>query len=297
MNRTIQFAKRNIIELSRDVLGYIFCIAFPILMLIVMSVVNESIPKEAGMHIFRIDYLSGGIIVFGQTFVMLFTAILVATDRSTSFLMRLFSSPMKSSDYTNGYILPMLLVGVIQSIVTVLASCVIAGITGTELKVAGLLLVILFSIPSALMFLSIGLIFGSLFNEKSAPGVCSVIISVGTFLGGIFFDAEGVGGPILKICKCLPFLYCTKVARSTIQMDFQWESFGKPLLIVSLTALGIGRVAFGYLFTVVLKMGIAGIWIGQIIEWLYRAVVFHMRLRSGKWLKGELRTIMETEKA
>ena len=238
MNRTIQFAKRNIIELSRDVLGYIFCIAFPILMLIVMSVVNESIPKEAGMHIFRIDYLSGGI-VFGQTFVMLFTAILVATDRSTSFLMRLFSSPMKSSDYTNGYILPMLLVGVIQSIVTVLASCVIAGITGTELKVAGLLLVILFSIPSALMFLSIGLIFGSLFNEKSAPGVCSVIISVGTFLGGIFFDAEGVGGPILKICKCLPFLYCTKVARSTIQMDFQWESFGKPLLIVSLTALAL----------------------------------------------------------
>ena len=180
---------------------------------------------------------TGGIIVFGQTFVMLFTAILVATDRSTSFLMRLFSSPMKSSDYTNGYILPMLLVGVIQSIVTVLASCVIAGITGTELKVAGLLLVILFSIPSALMFLSIGLIFGSLFNEKSAPGVCSVIISVGTFLGGIFFDAEGVGGPILKICKCLPFLYCTKVARSAIQMDFRWESFGKPLLIVSLTAL------------------------------------------------------------
>ncbi|MBQ3761925.1 MAG: hypothetical protein II875_07945 [Clostridia bacterium] len=67
--------------------------------------------------------------------------------------------------------------------------------------------------------------------------------------------------------------------------------------VVSLTALGIGRVAFGYLFTVVLKMGIAGIWIGQIIEWLYRAVVFHMRLRSGKWLKGELKTIMETEKA
>ncbi len=57
MNRTLQFAKRNLIELSRDVLGYIFCIAFPILMLIVMSVVNESIPKEAGMMTFRIDNL------------------------------------------------------------------------------------------------------------------------------------------------------------------------------------------------------------------------------------------------
>ena len=239
MNRTIQFAKRNIIELSRDALGYIFCIAFPILMLIVMSVVNESIPKEAGMIIFRIDYLSGAIIVFGQTFVMLFTAILVATDRSTSFLMRLFSSPMKSSDFTNGYIIPMIFVGIIQAIVTVIASCVVSVITGTELKVAGLLLVILLSIPSAVMFLSIGLIAGALFNEKSAPGVCSVIISVGSFLGGVFFDAEGVGGPMLKICKCMPFLYCTKVARGTIQMDFAWDNFGKSLLIVSLTALGL----------------------------------------------------------
>lgn len=239
MNKSIEFAKRNIIELSRDVLGYIFCIAFPILMLVVMSVVNDSIPKEAGMTIFRIDNLSGGIIVFGQTFVMLFTAILVATDKSTSFLMRLFSSPMKSSDFTNGYILPMILISLVQAIVTVLASCVISAITGTELKAAGLLLVILLSLPSAVLFLSIGLIFGSLFSEKSAPGVCSVIISVGTFLGGVFFDAEGTGGLMYKICKSMPFLYCTKVARCTIHMDFQWETFGKSLLIVSLTALAL----------------------------------------------------------
>lgn len=243
MIRTLQFAKRNLIELSRDVLGYIFCIAFPILMLIVMSVVNDSIPKEAGMTTFRIDNLSGGIIVFGQTFVMLFTAILVATDRSTSFLLRLFSSPMKSRDYTNGYILPMILIGIIQAIVIVIASCITAMISGVELKVGGLLLVILLSIPSAIMFLSIGLIFGSLLNEKSAPGVCSVIVSAGTFLGGVFFDAEGVGGPILKVCKSLPFLYCTRVARSTIQMDFQWETFGKSLLIVSLTAIAMTALA------------------------------------------------------
>ena len=94
MNRTIEYAKRNLIELARDPLGYVFCIAFPIVMLIVMSVVNESIPKEANMTVFRIDNLAGGIIIFGQTFVMLFTAILVATDRDSSFLTRLFSSPM-----------------------------------------------------------------------------------------------------------------------------------------------------------------------------------------------------------
>ena len=71
-NRTLSFAKRNLIEMSRDSLSYIFCVAFPIVMLVIMSVVNASIPKEAGMTLFRIDNLAGGIVIFGQTFVMLF---------------------------------------------------------------------------------------------------------------------------------------------------------------------------------------------------------------------------------
>ena len=130
MNRTLLFAKRNIKELSRDVLSYIFCIAFPVVMLIIMSVLNASIPKEAGMTTFRIDNLSGGIIVFGQTFVMLFTAMLVATDKGTSFLMRLYATPMKSRHFTHGYIIPMLAVSIAQSLVAIISSVVISGISG-----------------------------------------------------------------------------------------------------------------------------------------------------------------------
>ena len=234
--RTLSFAKRNLIELTRDALGYIFCIAFPLVMLAVMSVVNKSIPAEAGMTTFRIDNLSGGIILFGHTFVMLFTAILLATDRSSSFLMRLFSSPMKSRDYMSGYMIPMVLIALVQSVVTMIASAVIANMTGVELKSLGILVAILISIPSALMFISIGLIAGSLFTEKSAPGICSVIVSVGTFLGGVFFDAEGVGGTIYKICRCLPFIYCTRIERCALTLDFSFDEFGKSLLIVSASA-------------------------------------------------------------
>lgn len=236
MKRTIEYAKRNLIELGRDPLGYVFCIAFPIVMLIVMSVVNESIPKEANMTTFRIDNLAGGIIVFGQTFVMLFTAILVATDRGSSFIMRLFSSPMKSRNFTLGYIFPMILIGIVQAVVTGISAFIIAGITGYEINLLGLILAVLFSIPSSVMFISIGLFFGTILNEKSAPGLCSVIVSLGTFLGGIFFDAEGVGGMIYKVCKFLPFIYCTRVARCSIKMNFGWDSFGKSLVIVSATA-------------------------------------------------------------
>lgn len=247
MNRALNFSKRNLLEISRDTLSYIFCIAFPIVMLIVMTLVNSSIPKEAGMTIFRIDNLMGGIIIFGQTFVMLFTAITIAKDRSGSFLIRLFATPMKSSDFTYGYILPMILIAVVQALISSVAALIISLIVGVKLEIFGILLTLAAMLPSAFMFVAIGLIFGTLFNEKAAPGVCSIIISLGSFVGGIWFDAEGAGGVIYKICRCLPFIYCTKTVRSAIKLDISWESFWLPLIIVSASAAvlsGLGILCF-----------------------------------------------------
>lgn len=247
MNRALNFSKRNLLEISRDTLSYIFCIAFPIVMLIVMTLVNSSIPKEAGMTIFRIDNLMGGIIIFGQTFVMLFTAITIAKDRSGSFLIRLFATPMKSSDFTYGYILPMILIAVVQALISSVAALIISLIVGVKLEISGILLALAAMLPSAFMFVAFGLIFGTLFNEKAAPGVCSIIISLGSFVGGIWFDAEGAGGVLYKICRCLPFIYCTKTVRAAIKLDISWESFWLPLIIVSASAAvlsGLGILCF-----------------------------------------------------
>ena len=236
MRRTIVFAKRNLIEVCRDPLSWIFCIAFPIVMLIIMSIVNSAIPKE-GMTLFRIDNLAGGIAIFGQMFVMLFTAIAVAKDRNGAFLTRLYSSPMKSSNFVWGYILPMLLTAVIQVIISLIAAVIVSLITDYSLSIGGLLLTVIAVIPSALMFSAIGFLFGALFNEKAAPGICSIIISLGAMLGGIWFDVEGVGGFMYKLGRCLPFLYATKLARSAISLDFGVKSFLIPLGVVAGTAL------------------------------------------------------------
>ena len=234
--RTLNFTKRNLKEMSRDSLSYIFCVAFPLVMLVIMSIVNSSIPKESGMTLFRIDNLAGGIAVFGQTFIMPFSALNVTKDRSGSFLVRLFASPLKSGDFTAGYILPMLIIAFVQSVIAFAVATVIALVTGTELNPAGLAVAVFACIPSALMFTAIGFIFGTLFNEKSAPGLCSIIISLGSFLGGIWFDAEGTGGIIEKICRFTPFFYATKVARSAIHLDFGKDAFLFPMLIVLGTA-------------------------------------------------------------
>ena len=232
-NRTLSFANRNLIEMSRDSLSYIFCVAFPIVMLVIMSVVNSSIPKESGMTLFRIDNLAGGIAIFGQTFVMLFSALNVTKDRSGSFLVRLFASPMKSRNFTGGYFLPLIVVAFAQVVIAFAASFIVSLVTGTELSVLGLLAGAVAVIPSAVMFIAIGMIFGTIFNEKAAPGMCSIIISLGAIVGGIWFDVEGVGGFMEKLSRCLPLLYSTKVARAAIKMDFGFDTFLMPLIVVT----------------------------------------------------------------
>ena len=242
MNKTISFAKRNLLEMTRDPLSYIFCVAFPIVMLVIMTLVNESIPK-GGVTIFRIDKLAGGIAVFGLTFVMLFTAITVTKDRAGAFLTRLYATPMKSSDFVWGYILPMLLTAVIQVCISLAAAVVVSLISGYSLSIAGLLLTVVAVIPSALMFSSIGFLFGTFFNEKTAPGLCSIIISLGAMVGGIWFDVEGVGGFMYTLGRCLPFLYATKLARSAISLEFGVNEFLIPLGVVVLTAIVLTAIA------------------------------------------------------
>ena len=239
----MEFAKRNLIEVYRDPLSWIFCIAFPIVMLIIMSIVNSAIPKEAGNTLFRIDNLAGGIAIFGQMFVMLFTAISVAKDRSGAFLTRLYSSPMKSSNFVFGYILPMLLTAVIQACISFIAAVIISLISDYSLSITGLLLAVIAIIPSALMFSAIGFLFGAIFNEKAAPGICSIIISLGAMVGGIWFDVEGVGGIMYKIGRCLPFLYATKLARSAIGLNFEFKEFIMPLIAVGSAALVLTLLA------------------------------------------------------
>ena len=167
MNKTTCFAKRNLLEMTRDPLSYIFCVAFPLVMLVIMTLVNESIPNKE-QSIFNIDNLAGGVIVFGQTFIMLFTALGISMDRSGSFLTRLFASPMKSRNFILGYVLPMLVIAEIQIILTMIASLIISMITGHSLSILSLPLAMITCLPSALMFISIfGFCLGT--SSRSAP--------------------------------------------------------------------------------------------------------------------------------
>ena len=231
MKRILAFSGRNLKEIIRDPLSYIFCLGFPIVMLIIMSVIDRSIPAEANMTIFHIGNLSGGIAVFGLSFIMLFTCLTVSKDRSGAFLTRLYASPMRSADFIAGYMLPVLLLSVIQTAIPFAASMIVGAVAGdNSVSFGGALMSVVVLIPGAVFFISSGLLFGSLFNEKAAPGLCSVIISLAALLGGIWFDVDGAGGVMLKICQVLPFYHCVKAVRMATALQF--SGFAPHFLIV-----------------------------------------------------------------
>lgn len=218
--KSLVFASRNIKELTRDPLSWIFCLGFPLIMLMLMTVINESIPPEAEMTLFRIEKLAPGISVFGLTFVMLFASMLISGDRKDAFLLRVFTSPMKPWEYILGYILPLMALSAGQLAVTAAASYIMGAVSGTFLNIGNMLFAIAASIPSVIMFIGFGLLFGALLTKNAAPGISSVIISLSGMLGGIWMDVEAIGGTLGTICNILPFYHCVKAARLAYSGDF-----------------------------------------------------------------------------
>ncbi len=214
--RITAFAGRNLKEILRDPLSYVFCLGFPVVMLVLMTIINKSIPPEANMTVFRIDNLCAGVTVFGLTFLMLMAALLSSKDRSTSFLTRLYASPMTAADFIGGYYLPLMLLAIIQCIVTFGVSLIIAAVSDVSLNIGNVLLAVVTLIPSMILFIGFGLLFGSKFSDKAAPGLCSIIISAASILGGIWMDVEAIGGAIKTVCNILPFYHSVKAARLAV---------------------------------------------------------------------------------
>lgn len=239
--RSIIFSKRIMKELLRDPLSYIFSLGFPLVMLVIMTIVDQSIPKEAGMTIFHIQSLAPGIALFGLTFVMLFTCLQVSKDRAGAFLTRLYASPMNAIDFIGGYTLPLIIISLLQIIITFVASIIIGSITGYTFHFINVLLCILVLLPSALLFVAFGLFFGTLLNDKTAPGICSIIISAASILGGIWMDVDSIGGTFKTVCHVLPFYQGVSVARMAMQGNY--ADMGKPLAIILLYAVVIYMIS------------------------------------------------------
>lgn len=202
------FAIRNVKEILRDPLTMIFGIGFPLVLLFLLSAIQQNIP----VPLFEIEHLAPGIAVFGLSFMTLFSATIVSKDRSSAFLQRLYTTPMQPVDFILGYILPLVPMALLQCIICYLAA-ILMGLAGTW----NVLYAVLFHIPAAIFFIALGLLSGSVLREKQVGGICGALLTnLSAWLSGTWFDLSLVGGAFEKIAGALPFLHAVEMERAVI---------------------------------------------------------------------------------
>lgn len=194
MRLSIVFAKRNIKEIIRDPLSFIFAIILPSFLLIIFQ--QFKIPNDA----YLIKNFTPGIIVFGFSFITMFTATLISKDKTSSLLFRLSAGPMKPFEYILGYFLSAIPLAIIQ----VILFTFIAIPLGLALNLNTLYLILL-SIPVSFLYVFLGIIIGSITTDKSAPGASSVIVQLVCFTSGMYFSSDMLGKGFNFICDILPF--------------------------------------------------------------------------------------------
>ena len=195
INRIRALTGRNLREILRDPLSLIFLLGMPSVMLILFYLLFHQLTAQ-----FEMQYLAPGIVVFGQAFLSLFAGLLIALDRGTSFLTRLYVTPAKSREFILGYLLSLLPLGAAQSILFF----VIAGLLDPSFWSVRLLIGVPASLLTAFFFICVGILLGSLCNEKSLGGVSSIIIAGQSVLSGMWFPLEGIGQGFLALMNAAP---------------------------------------------------------------------------------------------
>ena len=203
--RMLSLAKRNMQEILRDPINLAFGLGFPVVLLLLLSAIQSNVP----VALFEIGHLTPGITVFGLAFMSLFSATILAKDRGSALLQRLYTAPLTAVDFILAYTLPILPIAVGQSVV-----CYGVAILLGLAPVWDILLAIVMILPISLLFIGIGLLCGSVLTDKQVGGICGALLTnLSAWLSGIWFDLELVGGMFQKIAYALPFVHAVEIER------------------------------------------------------------------------------------
>ena len=233
--RMLTFAKRCAKEILRDPLTLGFGLGFPLVLLVLLSAIQANIP----VNLFEIDTLTPGITVFGLSFMTLFSATLIARDRETALLQRLYTSPLTALDFILGYMLPIVPIALGQTII-----CYLFAITLGLTVSIHIVYAIIGILPMAVFNIALGLLFGSILGVKQVGGICGALLTnLSAWLSGVWFDLKLVGGAFEKIASFLPFVHAVELEKALFAGDFQTAASHLPPVVLysaSATVLAVG---------------------------------------------------------
>ena len=235
--RMMIFAKRCAKEILRDPINLGFGLGFPLVLLLLLSAMQANIP----VSLFEIDTLTPGITVFGLSFMTLFSATLIAKDRESALLQRLYTTPLTGLDFIVGYMLPILAVALGQTVVCYLFAIPL----GININV-NVIYAIIGIIPMAIFNIALGLLCGSIFGVKQVGGICGALLTnLSAWLSGVWFDLELVGGFFEKLANLLPFVHAAEMEKALFNGEFELAvTHLWPILLYSILVTAVAVFCF-----------------------------------------------------
>lgn len=211
--RVMTFSKRCAKEILRDPVNLAFGLGFPLILLALLSAIQANIP----VNLFEINTLTPGITVFGLSFMTLFSATLIAKDRESAFLQRLYTTPLKGFDFIMGYMLPLLPIAIGQTV-----SCYLFAIPlGLHIHV-NIICAVIGIIPMAIFNIALGLLCGSVLDVKQVGGICGALLTnLTAWFSGVWFDLDLVGGTFKKIANVLPFVHAAELEKALFSGNYE----------------------------------------------------------------------------
>ena len=227
--KTVTFAKRCAKEILRDPINLGFGLGFPLVLLLLLSSLQANIP----VNLFEIDVLTPGITVFGLSFMTLFSATLIAKDRESALLQRLYTTPLTGFDFIIGYMVPLLPISVAQAAVCYLFAIPLGLTVSMNIVYA-----VIGIIPMAIFNIALGLLFGSILGVKQVGGICGALLTnLSAWLSGVWFDLKLVGGIFEKTANVLPFVHAAEMEKALFCGDFKLAvSHLLPVILYSVFA-------------------------------------------------------------
>ena len=225
--RMFTFAKRCGKEILRDPINLFFGLGFPLVLLLLLSAIQANIP----VNLFEINTLTPGITVFGLSFMTLFSATLIARDRESAFLQRLYTTPLTGFDFIMGYMLSILPIALCQTVVCYLFAIPL----GLKFSV-NVLYALLGILPMAIFNIALGLLCGSVFGVKQVGGICGALLTnLSAWLSGVWFDLNLVGGLFQKIANAFPFVHAVELEKALFAGNFETApAHLLPILVYSI---------------------------------------------------------------
>ena len=223
--RFARLVDRNMKEVYRAPVSMLLGLVMPLVMFMLFTSINKREPIE----MFSAQHLVPGVVIFGMAFTIMFSAMLLSKDKKNAFLIRLFTTPLKASDFIISYMAPFLPFALMQTAVVFVVGAFLGAVY------QNLLFVVFVILLTELICVSLGLILGALLTENQVAGAGSLLVTMIGLFCGAWMDLHMVGGIFEKIGYAIPFAHAVDASRAALK-GLAFADYSRSFFIVLIYA-------------------------------------------------------------